>query len=659
MNRWLSFFEHKQPNPSVEQIWSGLFLNLIASVIPFIFIAPVAATITCAFLVMTSLSFHLLKWRLYGPLTYVFAVIIIASLRSTLPHGSFSGEFFATAFAVLALLKTFNLRYYGDGIILLILTLGVNSSLFLLDEDMSILVILWTFSAMLWTIGNLLRINLKNFSSPALLASMKSAAYATLYTLPLLLFLFFIFQKFSHTPFYNDRNDTMIGLSRSLEPGNISKLTASSNIALRVKLSEEEFPFVQLYWRGAVLTKSMGLRWGVTKDIKRVDTPPHLISSKNHCVVDQTIYLQNSSLLGVQFALDEPIYETYKGSVPYTISSEICTQQKNLSKITRADLYDYLKVQTDVSPDVKKLVQFFKRRSHSDEQYVGQILQFFKKNKFKYSLSPANADTLDDFLFKTKSGFCEHYAAAFATLARLGGLPSRIITGFQGGTYNRFGDYWVVSYKDAHAWTEIWMDKRGWVRFDPTAIVAPMRIQQGAEAMFGSRTEFLATLHLERAWMLIDAFFFWLRGLFDNRNTILSLDELTFNPFHFGALGFVFLCWLIIKRMNRDYSLAVYQQFKKLAVLLNERTIPRGRSEGYETYRLRLIQWLDEKSHLRPLAPSVDRVFKKYIVLRYSSKTMSTDESMELYRDIKTLQRAIQLKTNFLIESLRVKMPRV
>jgi hypothetical protein len=207
MNRWLNFFEHKQPNPTIEKIWPGLFLNLAASLMPFIFVAPLGATVTCVFLLLASLSVHFLIGRLYGPLTYAFAAIIIISLRSTLPHGSFSGEFFATAFAVLALLKSFNLKHYGDGIIFLILTLGVNSGVFLLDEDMSVLIILWTFGTTLWTLGNLLRINLKNFSSPALLASLKSAAYATLYTLPLLLFLFYIFQRFSHNPYYNDRND--------------------------------------------------------------------------------------------------------------------------------------------------------------------------------------------------------------------------------------------------------------------------------------------------------------------------------------------------------------------------------------------------------------------------------------------------------------------
>jgi protein-glutamine gamma-glutamyltransferase len=652
MNRWLNFFEHSQANPTIEDMWQSLFMNLLMSLVPFVFVAPLPATLTFAFLAVISLGLSLLGWRIPAPISYSFAAIIIIALRTTLPHGSFSGEFFTMALAVLALSKSFNLKTYGDGEIFLILTLAMNSTILLLDTDSSVLILLWTFGMIIWTVGNLLRINIKDFSSPALLASLRSAAQATLYTLPLLIFLFYIFQKFSHAPIEYDRGESTIGLSRSLEPGKVSKLVGSSTIAMRVKTNRREMPFVELYWKGPALSRSMGMRWEVLKNHKEEESFPTVLAPQNPCVVGQLIYAQRSDVANLKIALDEPIPGTYSVGTPYKVFSNICNARKTTRDLPWSQRAVYLKVEGHISEKVRELALELKRGTHNEQEFAVRVFHYFKTNKFKYSLTPnplESTRTLDDFLFEKKEGFCEHYAASFATLSRLAGVPARVITGFQGGTFNKYGDYWVIGHRDAHAWVEIWEKDHGWVRMDPTAIVAPNRILQGARDFTGGGHSITESLHLDTLWMMVDAFFFWIRGLFDNRETLMSLDDITFNPFHLSALGFVLLCWLQVRRLRQDYVRNIQKQFNKLSLLLNERTIPRSRSEGFDNYRKRLLLWLDGQKNLRPLSPTLDRIFQRFIRMKYSSTGLTPHELESLYREIKTIQRALRLKTNFFV----------
>jgi hypothetical protein len=106
---------------------------------------------------------------------------------------------------------------------------------------------------------------------------------------------------------------------------------------------------------------------------------------------------------------------------------------------------------------------------------------------FYYTLAPPELgrDSIDDFLFETRQGFCEHYSSAFTYLMRAAGIPARVVTGYQGGYYNDSSSYLLVRQSDAHAWSEVWLEGRGWVRVDPTAAVSPLRVQLGARAAAG------------------------------------------------------------------------------------------------------------------------------------------------------------------------------
>jgi len=645
--KWLSFFNHRQPNPDLKNIWNALFFNLVFSLVPFIFAAPVPATLTCVLLASISYLVHVFDKRIFGPVTYLFGLAALFALKTTFSHGLFSGEFFATLFAVLTLCKTLNLRHYGDGVLFLILTLGTNCTILLLDTDSSPLILIWTFAAILWTLGTLLRINIKNFSSPAVLASIKAALQATLYTLPLLIFLFYIFHRFSHAPLYYERNENLMGLSQSLEPGKISKLSSTSGVAFRVKMTEKDFPLSELYWRGYVLSRSKGMSWLPLKaSQKEIEVSPRYLFSQRRCLVDQTIYVQKSNHVGARFALDKPLPESFSRGTPYHLTSNICVPDPITMDNSDLDFSPYLKTDTVPPPKLLQLVQELKKTGSREKklsiyEFRDHLFHFFKTENFKYTLTPKAPDldlTLEGFLFSSKEGFCEHYSAAFATLARLVGIPSRIVTGFAGGTYNPYGNFWIVSYSDAHAWVELWDPKRGWIRMDPTAVLAPDRFRRDGRSY---------QLFFDRAGMFIDAFFFWIKGLFDNRDTLISLNDLTFNPFHLVALGFVLLCWLQVRRINQDYANTVQKLFYRVTKLLGEKMIRKARHEGFDNYRIRLLDWLSHQDDLRPLSLSIDQVFRRYIKLKYSATGLSPQELKRLHQDLKTLRRALHVKTNF------------
>lgn len=135
----------------------------------------------------------------------------------------------------------------------------------------------------------------------------------------------------------------------------------------------------------------------------------------------------------------------------------------------------------DRHPRARALAAELRAASADDADYVQRVLRRFTTEPYAYTLEPAplGADPIDDFLFRTREGFCEHYASSFAVLMRAAGVPARVVTGYQGGEANPYGGYMLVRQSSAHAWNEVWLAGRGWTRVDPTAAVAPERVRRG------------------------------------------------------------------------------------------------------------------------------------------------------------------------------------
>jgi hypothetical protein len=271
------------------------------------------------------------------------------------------------------------------------------------------------------------------------------------------------------------------------------------------------------------------------------------------------------------------------------------------------------------------------RSAHPDDPgYIDAVLAMFHSEPFFYTLTPPRlaADPVDGFLFDTKRGFCGHYASAFATLMRAAGIPARVVTGYQGGTYNRFADYWILRQSDAHAWDEVWMEGRGWVRIDPTAAIAPERVEHGltdivaADAPQFSRWQ-QRTPWLGDMWLRLDA----LRVLW--RERILRFDqssqerllELLHIPEPDGqkvalvlaACLILGMTWQVRRELQISPRDPLQRAYERLCRRLGRAGCERTPSEGPEAYAARV-------SHLRPdLAAPVTALCREYSTLRYGA----------------------------------------
>lgn len=287
------------------------------------------------------------------------------------------------------------------------------------------------------------------------------------------------------------------GMSDRLEPGGVATLATSSAVAFRAWFADGEVPPAsQLYWRGAVLWRCQGLSWQMGLGARAVASRPALGGE----VIRQRVLLQPHGRNWL-YALDRPAADfpgaemragdflrsvrTIYTPLRYEVVSRPVNRERELSPPLKMRALAFPET---VSPAVRNLAEGWRARAGNDDTgVVDQALQYFRRQGFIYTLSPGSygRDGLEEFLFQRRAGFCEHYAAAFATLMRAAGIPARVVVGYQGGEQNR--GYVIVRQSDAHAWAEVWLEGQGWERVDPTTVVAPARISSGLSSFLESR----------------------------------------------------------------------------------------------------------------------------------------------------------------------------
>ncbi len=330
---------------------------------------------------------------------------------------------------------------------------------------------------------------------PPLLQRVKMGARIFLLAAPLAAILFFLFPRIQG-PLWGMPGDSaggVSGLSGSMSPGNLSSLAQSDDPAFRVKFRGAAPPPVNLYWRGVVMGDFDGRTWS---PVKRRERPAsgniHIAVAGPALHYEVTLEPHNQRWL---FALDLPRELprlTNNGaqinSEMEVAATEIITQRVRYNTSSHLDY----RLQPDETLDESTLWLALPRgynprtleaglalqREPDPIKRVQQVLARFGSEKFSYTLEPPllGEHSVDDFLFQTQLGFCEHYASAFVVLMRAADVPARVVTGYQGGEINPVDGFMTVRQSDAHAWAEVWLAGRGWIRVDPTAAVAPERI---------------------------------------------------------------------------------------------------------------------------------------------------------------------------------------
>jgi transglutaminase-like putative cysteine protease len=283
----------------------------------------------------------------------------------------------------------------------------------------------------------------------------------------------------------------MTGLSDKMRLGEIQRLVMSEEVAFRVKFEGRVPKASLLYWRGPVLWHTDGRNW--TPGLAAPTKPP--VPDRLGLPTRYTVTLEPHNKRWL-FLLDVPTSlppdSELQGDLQVLARDNLNKRLRyeaasalgyRVAAATPAELKRALQLPRGQHPKAVALGRSWAAGGAKPEDIVKQGLLMFRQQRFYYTLTPDEVegpDVIDHFLFTSKNGFCEHYAAAFTVLMRAAGLPTRVVTGYQGGEPNDFGGYVIIYQSDAHAWTEVWLgEERGWVRVDPTAAVAPSRVDRG------------------------------------------------------------------------------------------------------------------------------------------------------------------------------------
>lgn len=345
-------------------------------------------------------------------------------------------------------------------------------------------------------------INKKLTSAP------KAAGWIMLQSLPLMLLLFVFIPKLGalwSVP--SLKNTAKTGVSDSMSPGDFSKLNQSNEVAFRVTFKSSLPEQSQLYWRGLVFSQFDGRRWSVGKGVSRSgqlswsgDQPdPHSVAPIKVLYEVMQEPTQQAWLyalmapvkwdvdaeLGEKYTLvaKAPLTERYS----YQLTSELNRQAKGRSQLSGFSRRAETQLPLEFNPQTQRTARQWLREEGSAKALMKRLLAYYRA-EFSYTLQPPllGGDSVDEFLWGTKRGFCEHFSSSFVAFMRAAGVPARVVVGYQGGEFNSADNYLIVRQKDAHAWAEVWLDDEGWVRVDPTAAVAPERVERNLESALSS-----------------------------------------------------------------------------------------------------------------------------------------------------------------------------
>jgi transglutaminase-like putative cysteine protease len=607
-----------------------------------------------------------LRWPAILPGTWPLAALtLIGVANAAVTYQGWSGQNAGTAlFVSMLVLKLMELRRKSDVRLVATLIGFLVIVEFLFDQ--SPWLVLYLAAVVLGGIALLVDLN-GGLGEARRRGAFAVAVRLSLQALPLTLILFLLFPRLS-APLWSlglDPSKATTGISDSLEPGAISELVLNGALAFRARFDDTPPAADQLYWRGPVLWETDGRRWSVGKDTASADPAGALLQASRSIDYEVTLEPTDQRWL---FALDMP------DSVPdgafispdhQLIARQVVSAVKRYRVTSALDyrtaspdpvhLAAGLQVPDNVTPRMRRLVEEWRSRSESDWALVQSGLQFFSRESFHYTLMPPRlgANPNDEFLFETRRGFCEHYAGAFAVLMRMAGIPSRIVLGYLGGEVNRVGGYHMIWQSDAHAWVEVLIDGRGWVRVDPTAAVDPSRVDNsGASRMLGAGPSVRFTLEqadaiarfvrdmrlfadsLDAAWQD------WVLG-FSVEDQLALLQRLRLGELReYGlvalmlaalglALGILVLA-SIRERTEVDPLDAAYARFSRRLARIG---LDRRPNEGPIDYGRRVIE-------TRPdLAQAVEGFLDLYVPARYGAggDANSVAKLFELLRDFRPL----------------------
>ena len=504
-----------------NSIQQSILLSLILILAAHILFSPVALSVIFAIMLLLlyrhykNKTVHISKVWTYG-LTCCALISIYLSYKSLI--GIEAGVALLCTFLFAKALESHTQR---DLIILFNFALFVSASSFLYSQSMwmTVLVILCLISCLI----GLYRIQKSAFadytsrhsSSQDAKHDLKNVGKFIAYALPFFLLLFLFFPRLPplwHVPIPDAKGVT--GMSDTMSPGDIAELSQSSALAFRIVGNMQQLPpRSKLYWRAMVLDQYDGRTWTSNfsnqQSVEAAQLQPEQVGFQYQYIaadpriqwimaLEKSVPNQQGYILRRDWSI---VPQRQNGRIqPITLQwvGESVHIQKNDAQSERYRRFIQrlnVQVQTQSDPKAQQFaLQMFAQSQQQPERYVQNVLQWYRNNDFSYTLKPGTLgqNRVDEFLFQSKQGFCEHYASSFALLMRYVGIPARVVVGYQGGELALDGQSWEVRQQDAHAWTEVLLNQQ-WVRIDPTAIIAPQRIDDGMQNLLADDRAVLGT----------------------------------------------------------------------------------------------------------------------------------------------------------------------
>ncbi len=394
-----------------------------------------------------------------------------------------------TLLVVMLFLKLLETQTYRDGMLLACMMCFLVITNFLFEQR--ILMAAYLFIGVIAITHSFIKLNELPNTNTKKLEWPVYATKITLFALPVMVIFFIVFPRIPG-PLWKlpiDHKAARSGLSETMRFGSIGYLALSNEPAFRVEFKGERPKQNELYWRGIIMEEFDGDIWSENK--ANVPAPNYITSGPSY---EYTITLEPHNKKWL-FALDLPTNTSTLAGSQFNHRYQL-TNTEDIEKLKRYSLtsqtnYIIDRELSDVSrirntripinsnPRAVAFAKELRSTSKNDLEIIQKVLTHFRQEEFYYSLRPPQlvGDKIDEFLFSSRKGFCEHYAGSFVFLMRAAGIPARVVAGYQGGEQNALSDYMIVKQADAHAWAEVWLPSVGWRRVDPTAIISPSRIE--------------------------------------------------------------------------------------------------------------------------------------------------------------------------------------
>lgn len=639
-------------------------------------------------------------WRLLifsGRLAYPGKLIRVGAVLFTLGISVYQmrslGVGLESAASLLTLgfvFKLIEMRYQRDIYVVLSLCFVMSMVAFLYSQ--SAVMTIYVSICVTVIVGAMIAVNRSArevSGKPTVLIATKIAFQA----LPLTIVLFLVFPRIAPlwaVPVPTSGGTT--GVTDEMSPGDLSQLGRSNELAFRVQFEDSPPPLhAALYWRGLVLEEFDGETWSRSRSRSSYGIASQLadfqwqwqdrIAVRGEPLVYNVILepTQQPWLYGLHLAEPETRnlfqsrnFEVFNsGLVSTRTSYDMRSYPDNQTDLILLDSARRRALQLPEQGNLRALAFAGELRAaeNSDRDYVYAVLAYFQQSPFFYTLNPAllNQNRIDDFLFNTREGFCEHYASAFTFLMRAAGIPARVVVGYHGAEYNRFEDFMMVYQYNAHAWSEVWLEGEGWVRIDPTGAVSPERIEQGVEAALADDPAFMEESLLAAVGL---GGFNWINTLrlrleaieYEwNKRVVNYNEEQQFELFDelFGditdekllpllvvlASGALAGIGLTVTRRDGGYSRdSITRLYLKLTDELDRVGLPRFPGEGPLAYRDRVVQQRPE------LDAAMTELTKLYVHLNYAQPRITTQSEKAYHKlmraQLESLRRGLRNKAS-------------